>query len=191
MKPPPPPKPPEPPKQIATRIYTAPQIVTVVNENDKPPTMDDLENVKIGTQNSDGAVDDGILAPPAKSDGEGKGIIDVPVKKDPDEPFMKVEIESSYPGGNEAWRRFLNKQLSRSYPQEAIENNIQGKVVIQFIVDAEGNVSNVEAISGPPELYDAAISVIKKSGKWIPAVQNKNHVKSYKRQPIIFSLGDQ
>jgi protein TonB len=188
VKPPPPPKPPEPPKQVATRIYTAPVISNEVRPEERPPETATLEDVRIGTQNLDGATDDNTIAPPpAKADGEGKGIIEPP-KKEPDEPFMKVEIESYYPGGPEAWRRFLTKQLQRNYPQHAIDNEIQGTVVIQFIVDIEGNVSNVEAISGPEELRDAAIKVIQKSGKWIPAVQNKRHVKSYKRQPIGFVL---
>ncbi|WP_127131785.1 energy transducer TonB [Pseudoflavitalea rhizosphaerae] len=192
VKPPPPPKPPEPPKQVATRIYTAPVISNEVRPEEKPPENAELEDVKIGTQNIDGNPDDGIEAPPSmKGEGVSTGVIEEVVKKESDAPFMKVEIESSYPGGPEAWRRFLIKQLQRNYPQDAIDNGIQGTVIIQFIVDAEGNVSNVEALSGPEELRDAAIRVIQKSGKWIPAVQNKRHVKSYKKQPIGFLLANE
>lgn len=191
VKPPPPPKLPEPPRQMAQRIYTAPQIVQEVQEDEKPPTTDELEDVKIGDQNIKGDIDDGILAPPAKSDGEGKGIIEAPAKRDPDRPFEKVEIESKYPGGPQAWIRYLTKELNRRYPQEAIDNMIQGTVIIQFVVDVQGNVSNVEALSGPPELHEAAIAVIRKSGQWIPAIQNGIQVKSYKRQPIGFKIGDE
>jgi len=74
------------------------------------------------------------------------------------------------------------------YPQEAQDNEIQGAVVVQFIVDKGGMVSDVEAISGPQELRDEAVRVIKKSGKWTPAVQNGRQVKSYKKQPIVFRL---
>jgi protein TonB len=49
-------------------------------------------------------------------------------------------------------------------------------------------VSDVEAIQGPNELRGEAIRVIKKSGKWEPAVQNGRKVKSYKKQPITFRL---
>lgn len=190
VKPLPPPKPPEPPKQIAQKMYTAPLITKEAAPEERPPENQTLEDVKIGTKSLDGAVDDGTLGPPPTvSDGLGKGIIEAPAKKEPDEPFMKVEIESQYPGGPEAWRRFLTKQLQRNYPQEALDNEIQGTVVIQFIVDKDGNVSNVEALSGPEELRSTAIKVIEKSGKWIPAVQNHQHVKSYKRQPIVFSIG--
>lgn len=189
VKPPPPPKPPEPPKQIAQKMYTAPIITKEATPDERPPENESLEDVKIGTKNVEGNPDDGTLAPPpSQSDGVAKGITEAP-KKEPDEPFMKVEIESSYPGGTEAWRRFLTKQLQRNYPQAALDNEIHGTVVIQFIVDKEGNVSNVEALSGPEELRDAAIKVVQKSGKWIPAVQNHQNVKSYKRQPIVFSIG--
>jgi len=59
---------------------------------------------------------------------------------------------------------------------------------VQFIVDKQGVVSDVEAISGPNELREEAVRVIKKSGQWTPAVQNGRQVKSYKKQPIIFQF---
>lgn len=94
--------------------------------------------------------------------------------------WRKVEIEAEYPGGAAAWQRFLNRNLR--YPQEAIDNEIFGSVVVQFIVDKEGNVSDVEAVSGPEELRPEMIRVIKKSGKWTPAVQNGRQVRSLKKQ---------
>jgi len=100
--------------------------------------------------------------------------------------FVSVQIESEYPGGKAAWMRYLNKNFR--YPQEAMDNEIQGSVMVQFIVDKEGNVSNVEAVSGPDALKEEAMRVIKKSGKWNPAIQNGRQVKSYKRQPITYRL---
>jgi periplasmic protein TonB len=100
--------------------------------------------------------------------------------------WRKVEIEAEYPGGAAAWQRFLNRNLR--YPQEAIDNEINGSVVVQFIVDEEGNVSNVEAVSGPEVLCTEMIRVIKKSGKWTPAVQNGRQVRSLKKQPICIHL---
>jgi len=108
---------------------------------------------------------------------------------DYDKTFTKVEIESEYPGGAAAWYRYLSKNLV--YPDEAVSAEIQGQVVVRFIVDKEGNVSDVEAVSGPEELRDAAVRVIKKSGNWNPAIQNGRKVKSYKSQPINFKLESQ
>jgi protein TonB len=185
--PPPPPKPPDPPK-VEMAKFTPPKIVKdeEVKEEEKPPEVEKLEDTKIGLSNQEGQKDEGIVAPPVE-DG-GKGVVEAPKKDDEDwdKTFTKVEIESEYPGGAAAWQRYLNRNLR--YPQEAIDNEVQGAVVVQFIVDKEGNVSEVEAISGPQELRAEAVRVIKKSGKWTPAVQNGRQVKSYKKQPIVFRL---
>jgi len=185
--PPPPPPKPEPPKVEITK-FTPPKIVKdeEVKEEEKPPEVEKLEETKIGTINQEGEKDQGIVAPPVSD--EGKGVIEAPKKDetDYDKTFTKVEIESEYPGGASAWQRYLNKNLR--YPQDAIDNEIQGTVVVQFIVDKAGIVSEVEAISGPNELRDEAVRVIKKSGQWTPAVQNGRQVKSYKKQPIVFRL---
>ena len=185
--PPPPPKPPEPPK-VEMAKFTPPKIVKdeEVKEEEKPPEVEKLEETKIGTMNQEGQKDEGIVAPPVED--AGKGVVEAPKKDDEDwdKTFTKVEIESEYPGGAAAWQRYLNRNLR--YPQEAIDNEVQGAVVVQFIVDKEGNVSDVEAISGPQELRAEAVRVIKKSGKWTPAVQNGRQVKSYKKQPIVFRL---
>ena len=67
-------------------------------------------------------------------------------------------------------------------------------VVVQFIVDVDGSVSNVQAISGPEKagLREEAVRIIKLSGKWIPAIQYynnvKSYVKSYKKQLFMFKL---
>lgn len=190
-EPPPPPPPPkvEPPKVEITK-FTPPKIVKdeEVKEEEKPPEQEKLEDTKIGAINQEGIKDEGIVAPPVSD--AGKGVIEAPKKDetDYDKTFTKVEIESSYPGGPGAWMRYLNKTFR--YPQEAQENEIQGTIVVQFIVDKEGVVSDVEAVSGPTNggLREEAIRVIKKSGKWEPAVQNGRKVKSYKKQPITFKL---
>jgi len=189
VPPPPPPKPPEPPKVEMAR-FTPPRIVKddEVKPDEKPPEVEKLEDTKIGNMNQEGVKDDGIIAPPA--DNSGTGIIETPKKEeeDWDRTFTKVEIESMYPGGMAAWARFLHKNLN--YPQDAMDNGIQGTVLVQFVVDKDGNVSDVTAVSGPQELRAEAIRVIKKSGKWTPAVQNGRQVKSYKNQPVGFKLGD-
>ncbi len=184
VEPPPPPKLPDPPK-VEMKQFTPPLITKddKVKEDEKPPEMETLEDVKIGTINQEGDKDLGIVAPPIV---DTKGVIEAPQREQAETIFTKVEIESEFPGGRPAWERFLNKNLS--YPSDAADNEIQGTVVVQFVVDLQGNVSNVEAISGPEELRAEAIRVIKKSGKWTPAIQNGNPVKSYKRQPLVFRL---
>lgn len=186
----PPPTPKIPPLQIATKTFTIPKIVPQdqVKPDEVPPNNDELERVKIGTVNTAGADEGGIVSPPA---GEGTGAVEAPVQKEAvDSIFRKVEIESYYAPGTEAWKRLLIKNFN---PEKAIEAGLTGTVTVtvQFIVDLEGNVSNIEAVSGPEELRQEAIRVIKKSGRWEPAVQNGRHVKSYKRQPITVQVSSE
>jgi len=189
LPPPPPPPKVEPPK-VEMAKFTPPKIVkdNEVKPEEKPPEQEKLEDTKIGAVNQEGIKDEGITAPPVSD--AGKGVVETPKKDDEDydKTFTKVEIESAFPGGSAAWLRYLNKNLR--YPDDAVNNEIQGTVVVQFIVDKEGNVSDVQAISGPENggLRDEAVRVIKKSGKWTPAIQNGRQVKSYKKQPIVFKL---
>jgi protein TonB len=185
-EPPPPPPPKVEPPKVEMAKFTPPKIVKdeEVKKEEKPPEVEKLEDTKIGTVNQEGIKDEGITAPPVS---DNKGVVEAPKDNtDYDKTFTKVEIESEFPGGAAAWTRFLIKNLH--YPEEAQNNEIQGDVIVQFIVDKEGNVSEVEAISGPNELREEAVRVIKKSGKWTPAVQNGRQVKSYKKQPIKFRL---
>jgi len=195
----PPPPPPPPPKVVLQKIaitrFTPPKIVkdNEVKEEEKPPEQAKLEETKIGAINQEGVKDEEIIAPPVSD--AGKGIVSAPGKNrdetDYNQTFTKVEIESMYPGGAAAWLRYLNKNFR--YPQDAINNEVQGIVVVQFIVDKDGNVSEVQAVSGPETggLREEAMRVIRQSGKWIPAIQNGRQVKSYKKQPVIFKLEQQ
>ena len=143
----------EPPK-VEMAKFTPPKIVKdeEVKEEEKPPEVEKLEDTKIGTVNQEGAKDDNMTAPPS----DNKGVVEAPKDNtDYDKTFTKVEIESEYPGGIAAWYRYLQKNLV--YPDEAVSAEVQGQVVVRFIVDKEGDVSDVEAVSGPNELREAAV----------------------------------
>lgn len=183
---------PKPQEPVAVQKYTPPVITNEeIKPEDAPPDMDELKDTKIGLFDMDGKEDDHIVAPPI--DDKGKGIIEAPkkVEDEGDGIVLHVQIEADYPGGMTAWQRYLNKTFR--YPENAVEEGIAGLVVVQFVVDKEGNVTDVEAISGPEKggLRDEAVRVIKKSGKWMPAIQNGRQVKSYKRQPIVFKLPEE
>ncbi|HMH24418.1 MAG TPA: energy transducer TonB [Puia sp.] len=102
--------------------------------------------------------------------------------------YTKVYIESLYPGGTAGWNAFLGKNFH--YPDDAVNNEIQGDVVVQFEVDEQGNVSNIQAVKGPTKggLREEAVRVIKASGQWRPALQNGVAVKSVKKQTLSFRL---
>lgn len=76
------------------------------------------------------------------------------------------------------------------YPAEARENNIQGKVIIGFIVEKDGSVSNFEVVQGIGYGCDEeVIEVIQAIVPWIPAVKNGAYVRSYRELPVTFKLG--
>lgn len=101
--------------------------------------------------------------------------------------FLKVEIESEFPGGINAWSRYLNKKLE--YPTRAYDLRKEGMVSILFIVDKEGRVTEpVLAQSVEYSLDEEALRIIRSSPKWTPAIQDGRQVKSYKKQPIIFKM---
>lgn len=186
----PPPKPIEPPQPVKPLPFTAPQIVHEEDfrPEEAPPPVDELINARIDLFKSDGidAVP-GFVPPQGLSEGIIGGVSEL--KEDKDSIYIRVEIESTYPGGPKAWARFLNKTLV--YPEKAVINETQGTVLVGFVVDTDGAISRVEAISGPEELTQEAIRVIKKSGKWTPAIQNGRTVKSYKKQPLSFRLAEE
>ncbi len=103
-----------------------------------------------------------------------------------DTALVKVEVESTFPGGEAGWLRYLKTSLV--YPPKAVRKKVEGTVIVQFIVEKDGSISNIQAIEGPEMLWDAAVKVIKESPNWKPAVQNGKKVKSYKKQPITFRL---
>lgn len=194
--PPPPPKPPDPPK-VEMAKFTPPKVVKdeEVKEEEKPPEVEKLEDTKIGTVNQEGAKDEGIVAPPVEDKG---GVVEAPKGDDEDKVFQKVEIDAEFPGGNAAWTKYVTREIERNI-DELTEDGKSGTVVVLFIVDKEGAVSEVRALpcgeAGVPncvgpgaKLAEVAVSAIKKGPKWKPAVQNGRNVKAYRRQPVTFRL---
>jgi periplasmic protein TonB len=186
---PPPPKLPPPP--VAQIRMTTVRIVPddQVTQKEKPPENEAADHVQIGTVNKAGDETGDIVGPPAAS-GTAAGVVEPPKKADGEDRFIPIEKEAEFPGGAEGWARFLNRTLR--YPDQARNEGIQGTVMVQFVVDVNGMVSDVEVLSGPEEggLREEAVRVIKKSGKWVPALQNGRYVKAYRRQPMIFRVVD-
>lgn len=101
--------------------------------------------------------------------------------------FSKVEKEAEFPGGLEGWRSFLEKRLKADTPIKNKAPEGQYKVVVQFIVDQEGNVSDMKALTQHGYgMEEELLRVLGKSPKWIPAEQDGHKVKAYRRQPITF-----
>ena len=131
------------------------------------------------------------------------GVIEITMRKkkiettaifnaDGDKIFTKVENESKFPGGEPAWRRFLAKNLDPGIPVDNGAPEGIYKVIVKFIVNKDGTISNVQAETKHGFGMDsAAVEVIKKVPKWDPAIQNGNIVTAYKKQPITFIVQEQ
>lgn len=103
-----------------------------------------------------------------------------------DPVICNVGIEAEYKGGLSSWLKFLNANCR--YPDEAVNQEIQGVVKVKFVVEKDGTVSHVEAMSGPEVLQKEAIRVIAASRQWEPSILDGHKVRSYKIQPIVFRL---
>lgn len=92
-----------------------------------------------------------------------------------------------FPGGEEAFKKFLKSELR--YPEEARAIGIEGTVLVQFVVEKDGRVSQPKVlISIYPALDDEALRVISKSPKWIPGEHFGNKARVYLQMPIQFQL---
>ena len=103
------------------------------------------------------------------------------------EVFVIVEDMPEFPGGELALRKFIAQQVK--YPAIAVENGIQGKVYVTFVVDQNGDVRNTKIARGVDSALDAeAIRVIESSPRWKPGMQRGQNVAVTYTVPINFAL---
>ena len=182
--PPPPPKAPPPP-EINQIKFTPPKIVKdeEVKADEKIEEIKEDQVISNKTVESDNKV--AIVQAPVED--KGTQVVEAPKSDDEDKIFTKVENEAAFPGGEAAWRRYLEKNLNASTPVDngAPEGTYQ--VIVRFIVSKDGSISDVQAESKHGfGMEDEAVKIIKKGPKWTPALQNGRNVNAYRRQPITF-----
>jgi hypothetical protein len=101
--------------------------------------------------------------------------------------FEKVDIEAKFPGGEREWRKYLEKNLNANVPVDHGAPAGSYTVFIQFIVDKEGNISNVKALTNHGYgMEEEVVKIINKGPQWVPASQNGRAVKAYRKQPVTF-----
>ena len=190
--PPPPPPKTEPPPKVEMTKFTPPVIVKDEEgkKEDIPPEVEKLEETKIDIISQEGIKDQGIATPVVD---EGKAIVAAPKDDtDYDQTFTKVEVEAALPGGASAWAKYVQRSLNANVPIDNEAPSGSYQVVVQFIVDKEGNVSDVKALTNHGYgMEEEAVRVIKRGPKWTPAIQNGRNVKAYRKQPITFIVSEQ
>lgn len=167
-------------KNIAMVKNTTPVIVTNLDDpKDLMKSQVDLKkDITIGSIDNPDGEKPGII--PSKNFGSGG--LEHLSKKDSIAEYVSQMPE--FPGN-------LNKYLAShiNYPEHAIKNNIEGKVILKFVVDENGNVSHINVLKGIGYgCNEEAVAVASKMPKWKPGKQNGKAVKVYFTLPIQFVL---
>lgn len=104
-----------------------------------------------------------------------------------DKVFTSVEQMPQFPGGDVALLKYISDHIK--YPTIAMENNVQGKVVVQFVVTRDGSIGEVKVARGKdPDLDKEAVRVVKTLPKFIPGKMNGQAVNVWYTLPINFKL---
>jgi protein TonB len=173
---PPPPPPPEPPEVIKKMKYVAPVVVDSV----KPEEAMQLMSADVAKE----SIENGNLAdsvPEIKEDVEDS-------KTEDTEPFLVVQEMPEPKGGMPALYKYIQEHLV--YPEEARDNNIQGKVYVRFCVTAAGKINQISIYKGVyASLDSAALKVVRTFPPFKPGKQNGRAVPVWFIVQINFALG--
>jgi TonB family protein len=95
------------------------------------------------------------------------------------------ERSAEFPGGNEAWKRYLVNALEKASTAE--KSFTSGTVHVNFVIDTTGSIDEVYVSRSVEYIIDEeSIQIIRNSPQWRPAYQNGRHVKAYRKQPLMF-----
>ena len=168
---------------VATVKVTTPKIVKDNDVLQPPPDVEEIANSKIDIKTTAGIGFDGVLAPPEGEIGT-QIIAGMNTKKqNPDSIFLSVQIDATFPGGTAAWHKYVSNAIMKELDE--FTNTDFGTCTVQFIVDKNGNVSDVHALNMKgTKLAEIAVNCIRKGPKWNPAIQNGTKVNAYRRQPV-------
>ncbi len=113
-----------------------------------------------------------------------------PEKPKEEEIFVAVEQQAEFPGGLPALMKWLSNNIR--YPEAAQQNDIQGRVIVKFVVEKDGSIGAADIVKGVDKDLDReAIRVVKKMPKWQPGKNNGVAVRSYFTLPVVFKLAQQ
>ena len=101
--------------------------------------------------------------------------------------YESVEVMPEFPGGQAELLKFVAKSIK--YPTEAQRKGAQGRVIVKFVVETNGSISNIHVVKGIDPLLDAeAIRVCTTMPTWAPARQEGKAVRCYYTIPVTFRL---
>ncbi len=132
-------------------------------------------------------VDDITFDLPSFDDPVDEPVFIEPPKETSEEIHLIVEEQPSFPGGEQGFYTYVSKHLD--YPKQAIRHGVEGKVYVQFVVDTDGSLSDIQVLKGIGAGCDAeALRVLQNSPPWNPGKQRGRAVRVRMTIPIIFRL---
>lgn len=181
----------EQPEKVVERVkssvkFTAP----VIKKDDEVKPEDELktQDELMSTKTAIGALD-------VKGNDDASGEV-LKLKEAVAQPEPKPEVEKvfdvveqmpSFPGGPSALMEWLSNNVK--YPVVAQENGVQGRVVVSFVVERDGSITDVKVVRGvDPSLDREASRVVRAMPRWIPGKQNGSAVRVKYNVPVAFRL---
>ena len=160
-------KPPEPPKKVEVKVIV--DLLQVVTNDTKITTEVDF----------------------TEFDDDVEIVQQVAVKEEvieDDQPFLIAETMPSFQGGDlNTFRAWVQQNVK--FPQIALENGIQGRVVLSFVIEKDGRLTNIQVLQTPDRsLSEEAIRVLSKSPKWSPGKQRNQVVRVKYTLPVDFRV---
>ncbi len=180
------------PIKVETVSVTPPKIVkdNEVKPEEEVKTIDQMENVQINNFNQEGEKNIDIVNPPIEKSLAGVSLI--AKEEDAEKVFYVVQIPAEFPGGINGWRNYLERNLNSDIPVSNGAPAGRYTVVVSFLVDKSGVISDVIAENDPGYGTKAeAIRVIAKGPNWKPAIQNGNKVIYRHKQSITFMVSEE
>ena len=160
-------KPPEPPKKVEVKVIA--DLLQVVTNDTKITTEVDFVDF----------------------DEETEVIQQVEVQEEEiveDQPFLVAETMPSFQGGDlNTFRKWVQDNVR--FPQIALENGISGRVVLSFVIEKDGRLTNIQVLQTPDRsLSEEAVRVLNKSPKWTPGKQRNQVVRVKYTLPVEFRM---
>jgi protein TonB len=199
LKPAEPVKPAEPPKpvapvkaaqQVATTRFVTPVVVNT-EPTVEPPVISKIEGA-IGNADikvAGGGNVENVLDNTGTRDGTGTAPVVVPLVDNTIHDFNALEVMPEPAGGAAAWSGFLQKNLR--FPVIAQEQGVSGRVIMSFVIEKDGHLSNIAVERGVGfGLDEEALRVLKLARPWKPGMQNGQPVRVKYVIPIKFQLAD-
>ena len=177
------PKPKLPPQPQVKQDFFIDKIKPVEQTTKAVATQRNLDDALPGATKIDAPPATGISTPPPPSNGTGTSEKE-PEKVDPPLPNRQPQ----FPGGTDAWLKFLSRNLT---PPSDLEPGEKRSVLVRFSVDEEGAITNFQVVqSGGNDFDNEVIRVLRKMPRWLPAIQAGKPVAVSFTQPVTFQASE-